>query len=341
MLASVKMKDIIRPMNLLKIGNVCLLLAAAGMLWTEQVVAGEQGSNVVEKNSKPYEGDWYKLFPDMADAGKERLAYAGHVTDVECPKFQVFYPKGWKASDRRPALVVFPGGGYQVLNLRGEGAMVADWANRLGMVAAIVKYRVSSQSNVVTRFPGPLLDARQAMRIVRRDAAKLGVHPGKVGVIGFSAGGNVAAMTATMWEEPLAGEQANGEVSTRPDFAMLIYPVITMEDGVTHLGSRYQLFGKEVTQEQIQKYSTEKRVTPQTPPLFLIQSKDDAVSCRNSELMEQAATANGVEATRILYEKGGHGYGMEKRNNPTDAWPLEAEKWLRSHGWTQETPPQR
>ena len=144
-------------------------------------------------------------------------------------------------------------------------------------------------------------------------------------------------MMATIWDEKLSGETGDGldAVPCRPDFAMLIYPVITLEDGVGHAGSRYKLFGSQVAPEVKARYSGDKRVTDKTPPLFLEQSKDDGVSCKNSELMELAAKAHGVDVTRVLYERGGHGYGMEIRNQPTDAWPKEAEKWLDSHGWTQ------
>lgn len=286
---------------------------------------------------KPYSGAWFPLFGSIPDEGREHVISPGHITDTLCPKFQMFYPRGWEAGDKRPMLVIFPGGGYGILAIEKEGTNIAKWANSLGMVAAVVKYRVTDkEGDVFTQFPGPLRDARQALRLVRRDASRLGVNPSRIGVIGFSAGGHLASMMATIWDEKLDGETTEGldAISCRPDFAMLIYPVINMEeDGVAHGGSRYKLFGRNVTPEQKAKYSTDKRVTDKTPPLFLEQSKDDGVSCKNSEFMEQAAKEHGVDVTRVLYERGGHGYGMEIRNQPTDAWPGEAEKWLVSHGW--------
>ncbi len=328
------MKTIIKNVLLVSCG-LGLLGLSAGVSMAEEPAAVASASA-----EKPYAVEWTPLFASVADQGTEHQISPGHISGTMCPKFQMFYPEGWKAGDKRPMLVVFPGGGYGILAIEKEGTKIAQWANGLGMVAAVVKYRVTDRdSSDFTRFPGPLRDARQALRLVRRDASRLGVDPSKIGVIGFSAGGHLASMMATMWDEKLDGETSEGldAIPCRPDFAMMIYPVISMEDGVVHEGSRYNLFGANISPEQKVRYSTDKRVTEKTPPLFLEQSKDDGVSCRNSELMELAAKAHGVDVTRVLYERGGHGYGMEVRNQPTDAWPKEAAKWLESHGWTQGT----
>ncbi len=322
------------------IKNGLLLACGLGLMGfaTAGLSSAEEPAAAVSSSERPYSGEWFPLFKSIPDEGKEHVIAPGHITDTLCPKFQMFYPEGWKASDKRPVLVVFPGGGYGILAIEKEGTKIARWANELGMVAAVVKYRVTDQgSGKFTQFPGPLRDARQALRIIRRDAASMGADPAKIGVIGFSAGGHLASMMATIWDEKLSGETGDGldAVPCRPDFAMLIYPVITLEDGAGHAGSRYKLFGSQVAPEVKARYSGDKRVTDKTPPLFLEQSKDDGVSCKNSELMELAAKAHGVDVTRVLYERGGHGYGMEIRNQPTDAWPKEAEKWLDSHGWTQ------
>ena len=203
------------------------------------------------------------------------------------------------------------------------------------MVGVIVKYRVSGTNNAVGRFPGPLLDARQALRIVRKNASSLGIDPLRIGVMGFSAGGHLAAMASTLWNRTLPEEAENPlkNISSRPDFSMLIYPVISMAPHTTHGGTRNKILGPHPSPALEEMCSAERQVTEQTPPVFLVHALDDGVSCANSRLMEQACRNKGVPVSLNLYPTGGHGYGMEKRGHPTDQWPEAAEQWLREQGF--------
>lgn len=148
--------------------------------------------------------------------------------------------------------------------------------------------------------------------------------------MGFSAGGHLAAMAATLWTKSLPEEADNPlrSVSARPDFAMLIYPVITMVPKDTHPGTRNKIIGSKPDPSLEELCSAERQVTPNTPPVFLVHAQDDGVASANSKLMEKACRDKGVPVTLRLYSRGGHGYGMEKRGNPTDQWPEDAEKWL-------------
>ncbi len=281
-----------------------------------------------------YDSGWL----DLNDLGEpkmtEKLVSPDHITNVGKAQIRFFLPKEWTGADKRSALLIFPGGGYSIQSIEKEGINIALWATQRDMVGVVVKYRVSSVENETGKFPGPLLDARKAMRLTRHSAEKLGIDPKKIGVIGFSAGAHLAGMTATLWDEALPQEEKDPlkNVPARPDFAMLIYPVASMEKGVTHGGTRFKILGANPTQEEADRCSVEKQVTKDTPPVFLVHAKDDGVSCKNSLLMEQACKDKGVPVELHLYEKGGHGYGMEQRGTPTDAWPTAAEQWLKKRG---------
>lgn len=276
---------------------------------------------------------WLPLGLKAADL-KEKQTSPGHITDVGEAQIQFHFPAGWKPQDKRATLCVCPGGGYAIQAIDKEGVHIARWAAEHGMVGIVVKYRVSQGNNAVGRFPGPLLDARQALRLARRNAGTLGIDPHRIGIIGFSAGGHLAAMTATLWNRALPEEADNPlkSVSARPDFAMLVYPVITMEAGTTHGGTRSRILGPDPDPAMEQLCSAERQVTNAMPPVFLVHALDDGVACANSRLMEEACRSRNVPVTLRLYPKGGHGYGMEKRGNPTDAWPQAAEEWLAERG---------
>lgn len=286
-----------------------------------------------ESGEASFTTGWIPLGLKAADKQEKQVA-PGHITEVGEAQMQFHFPAGWKPQDKRPALCIFPGGGYTLLAIEKEGTRIAQWAAERGMVGIAVKYRVSQENDAIGKFPGPLLDARQAVRMTRKHAGELGVNPRKIGVMGFSAGGHLAAMTATLWDKTLPEEEGNplNSVSARPDFSMLIYPVITMTPKAVHHGSRNKIIGPKPDPAMEQLCSPEQQVAPHTPPVFLVHAQDDGVSCANSQLMEKACRDNGVPVTLRLYSRGGHGYGMEKRGNPTDAWPLAAEQWLAERG---------
>lgn len=282
---------------------------------------------------KAFHSGWISLGLQAADL-EEKQASPGHITDVGEAQMQLHFPAGWKPQDRRAALCIFPGGGYAVQAIDKEGSRIARWAAEHGMVGVVVKYRVSGSNKAVGRFPGPLLDARQALRAVRRYASVLGVDPHRLGVMGFSAGGHLAAMASTLWNRTLPEEAENPlkNVSARPDFSMLIYPVITMYPQTAHGGTRSKILGPHPAPELAELCSAERQVTAQTPPVFLVHALDDGVASSNSRLIEQACREKGVPASLHLYPSGGHGYGMEKRGRPTDEWPKVAEQWLAERG---------
>ena len=209
---------------------------------------------------------WISLGLKAADL-KEKQVSAEHITDVGEAQIQLHFPAGWSPQDRRTALCIFPGGGYSIQALEKEGSRIAGWAAEHGMVGVVVKYRVSGTSNALGKFPGPLLDVRQALRTVRENASSLGIDPLRIGVMGFSAGGHLAAMTSTLWNRTLPEEAGNPlkNISSRPDFSMLIYPVISMAPHTTHGGTRNKILGPHPSPALEEMCSAERQVTEQTP----------------------------------------------------------------------------
>jgi acetyl esterase/lipase len=279
--------------------------------------------------------DWKPLWPGEAPgakrppAGSETIADGWRFTDIEVPQYQVYVaPEGKRTGQ---AVVIFPGGGYGILAMNHEGHDYAKWLAERGITGVVVKYRVSGKPDFGYQFPVPFLDARRAIRTVRANAKEWGVDPAKVGVMGSSAGGHLASLCTTRYADtfPEEGKDEIDKLSARPDFSILIYPVITM-GGVTHSGSRNNLLGKEPSTDAIEKCSTEKQVTKQTPPVFLLTTFDDGVDCRNSLDFASACKANGVPVTLHCFEKGGHGYGMNVADKgDLAAWPALLESWLK------------
>ena len=314
--------------------NIPSLFCAVTLILVTASSGAESFSAAIKKlpaetGASSFATGWIPLGLKAADMQEKQVA-PGHITDVGEAQLQFHFPAGWRPQDKRPALCIFPGGGYILMAIDKEGVHIARWAAAHGMVGVVVKYRVSQGNNDLDRFPGPLLDARQALRLTRKHAGELGVDPGKIGVMGFSAGGHLASMAATLWNKALPEEADNplNSVSSRPDFAMLIYPAVTMDPKETHQGTRRKIMGAKPDPALEELCSAERQVTPNTPPVFLVHAQDDGVASANSKFMEKACRDKGVSVTLRLYSRGGHGYGMEKRGNPTDQWPEDAEKWL-------------
>lgn len=275
---------------------------------------------------------WMSFGEKVADL-TQRIVSKGHITDVGQAQMQIHFPKDWTPTDKRAALLVFPGGGYSCQAIDKESVKVAEWAAGLGMIGVAVKYRVSEKHDELGQFPGPLLDARLAVRLIRQNASKLGVDASKIGVAGFSAGGHLAGMSATLSHVTFAHESKDlgNSAAHRPNFALLIYPVISMDDGVTHIGTRNKILGRNPSEKLKKTCSVEKQVSSECPRIFLVHAKNDPISCKNSLLMEAACKKANVPVELHLYPNGGHGYGMEKRGAATDAWPQAAEKWLKKN----------
>lgn len=244
------------------------------------------------------------------------------------PTVTPFLPSG---GGNGTAVVVFPGGGYGHLAVGHEGDQVAEWLNAQGVAAFVVRYRLGP----TYAHPVMLQDAQRAIRLVRGRAAEWGVDPERIGVIGFSAGGHLASTTGTQFEAdlPTVGDAVDA-LSPRPDFMMLIYPVITMQNDFTHRGSRNNLLGESPDAARVWMMSSEARVTPQTPPTFLVHTTDDAgVPVENSLLMYTALRRAGVPVEMHIFETGRHGFGLGPGDPVLSTWPDMAVRWMRTHGW--------
>jgi len=247
------------------------------------------------------------------------------IAKVSNPTLTVFKPEkpGGKA------VIICPGGGYAILAIDKEGTRVAEEFNKWGVTAFVLKYRLPDDSINVDKSLAPLQDAQQAIRFVRNNAKEFGIDKNKIGIMGFSAGGHLASTAATHFNFK-ADVTNNDTVSIRPDFAILIYPVITFDSTFGHQGSRNNLVGASASKEKIDLYSNELQVTTNSPPAFLIHAGDDAtVPVENSIRFYQACIKNKVPAEMHVYPKGGHGFGMYNRTTD-DSWMERLRNWLNS-----------
>lgn len=248
---------------------------------------------------------------------------------VTIPTLSIFIPKDVKPN--QTAIIIFPGGGYSHLSMDKEGTKVANWLNSLGITAFVLKYRLPSDLIMKNKNIGPLQDAQEAMRYVRENAAKWKIDSNKIGTIGFSAGGHLASTLATHYNDKTY--ESDSKISARPDFSLLIYPVISMENGITHKGSQSNLLGNNPSQLLIDSFSNDKKVTQQTPPTFLVHATDDtAVLPENSINYYLALKKNNVTSELHLYENGGHGFGLGVKDTSKN-WTKDCEGWLKNHGY--------
>jgi acetyl esterase/lipase len=232
------------------------------------------------------------------------------------------------------AIVVCPGGGYGVHAMDHEGKQIAAWLNGHGITAIILKYRLGPKYN----HPVELGDAQRALRYARANAEKWKVDPKRVGILGFSAGGHLASTAGTHFDHGLKDpKDPIDEQSCRPDFMVLVYPVITLSGPYAHLGSRNNLLGKIPDPKLIELLSNEKQVTKDTPPTFLVHtSEDTGVPPENSLLFYQALSKNKVPAEMHIYEKGRHGLGLGQKDSAFASWPDRCIAWLKGRGMLEE-----
>ncbi|MDB5003647.1 MAG: hypothetical protein JWQ34_1872 [Mucilaginibacter sp.] len=265
-------------------------------------------------NSKP--NDVHELNDTTSKRGK--------VSKVTDPTLTAFLPEPSKATGT--AIIICPGGGYSYLVVNDEGAHVARDFAAHGIAAFVLKYRLPSDIIMVNREIGPLQDAQRAIQLVREHAIEWHIDVAKVGIMGFSAGGHVASTLSTHYQKTVIDNPKN--ISLRPDFSLLIYPVITFQDSILHKGSKKALIGENATSEKIREYSNELQVTTDTPPAFLVQAGNDkVVPVANSINYFTALQKHGVKAEIHIYQEGGHGFGM---NNATtqDKWMDRCYNWL-------------
>ncbi len=229
------------------------------------------------------------------------------------------------------AVVICPGGAYGGLAVKHEGSQVAKWLNSLGITAFVLKYRLPDDSIMKNKSIGPMQDGQQAIRIVRRHAKEWGINPDKIGIMGFSAGGHLASTLSTHFKEKVYDPEDS--TSARPDFSLLIYPVISMDGNITHWGSRENLLGKNASPKLVKHFSNELQVNEQTPPAFMALSiDDDVVPVQNSIVYALALKKYKIPCELHLYQSGGHGYGMGKKPNTESTWPEACRKWLETRG---------
>lgn len=251
------------------------------------------------------------------------------ISKVSTPTLTLFQPEENKGNGT--AVVILPGGGYGHLAIEKEGYKVARWFNETGVTAFVLKYRLPSDEIMRDKSLAPLADAQQALRYVRENAEKWGIDPDKIGVLGFSAGGHLAASLSTRFEEETIS--GSTDISARPDFSILIYPVISMADSLTHAGSRTNLLGKGVSAPMKKRFSNEHLVKKTTPPTFLVHATDDrAVPVENSLVYFLALKEKDVPVELHIYEKGGHGFGMGTTGTNQN-WPLSLRKWLQDRDY--------
>ena len=273
-----------------------------------------------------YEGDIPNNKPSVENQEKIVLENGGfRISQVSKPTLTRFIA----AKPNGMSVIICPGGGYMRLAFDHEGVEVAKAFNALGISAFVLKYRLPTDKTQVDRSLAPLQDAQQAIRLVRKNAEKWGLKADKIGIMGFSAGGHLAATATTLFATK-ADPSVSDTTSVRPDFSMLIYPVASFVEEITHKGSRNSLIGDKPTAEKTQLFSNELQVTAQTPPTFLVHAADDgAVPVENSIRFYQACVKNKVPVEMHLYPKGGHGFGMNNKTTE-DKWFERLANWLKT-----------
>ncbi len=302
------------------LGILMLLAAGAGFILLQGVRDGFSGPEQMVL--------WPTGAPD---------AVGNEAEDV--PNVAVFLPPGWRASGA--GMVICPGGGYRMLMTSYEGADIAHWLNSFGVAGFVLRYRIAPRYH----YPAPLLDVQRALRLIRANSARFGVRSDRIGVIGFSAGGHLASAALTHFDagDPKAVDAVD-RFSSRPDFGILAYPVITSRPPWTHQPSMDNLLGPTPDPALLDDMSSELKVTSQTPPTFLMHTAEDtAVPVENSLLFYGAMRRAHVPGELHIYQEGPHGAGLANGRHGAYwvpsllSWTIDAERWLRLY-WLPNTP---
>ena len=269
---------------------------------------------------------WPNGAPNSNGMNEPEEKYDGvRVRNVSQAEMYIYLPE--KNINTGAAVVICPGGGYWIEAMDHEGFEIAEWLKSKGVAGIVLKYRLPYGHDEI-----PSGDTRRAMRIVRMNAKEWGINPEKIGIAGSSAGGHLASTVGTRFD---TGRKESTDLieklSCRPDFMLLLYPVISFREEFGHMGSRKNLIGEGNNWELVEKYSNELHVTPQTPPTFLVLADDDkGVPPRNSVEFYLALKKNNVPAEMHIFQKGGHGFGITKKNLPSDQWPNLFFDWLKT-----------
>ena len=310
------MNSIIRKLKFARIA--CLLFLLTG----GQCLSGQEVMNLYPDsipNSKQTPNEEY------SDTTKEGILI---IHKISRPTITIFLPP--KKMATRAAVIIYPGGGYWIVAAGHEGYDVAKRFAEMGIAAFVVKYRIPNGASMQNPEIGPLQDAQRAIQLVRSNARRWGIDKNKIGIMGFSAGGHLAATAGTHFNKSYISNRKKTDL--RPSFMILVYPVISFTDSIGHTGSRDNLLGKNPTMEKIMEYSNELQVTEKTPPTFLVHAKDDPIKVENSLAFAEALRNKKVANEMYLYESGGHGYGM--MNPASDVrWMDLVNDWMRKMKW--------
>lgn len=272
------------------------------------------------------------LVPNSKPSAREEVYVTGtdggrRVSKVSKPTLTAFFPP--EGTSNGAAVIICPGGGYVRLSIDREGYDVAKVLNDWGITAFVLKSRLPDDTIMIQKDIGPLQDAQRAIQLVRSRATEWGLDRKKVGIIGFSAGGHLASTLGTHYKDVVITNTP--AINLRPDFMILLYPVISFTDTLVHSGSRTALLGKNASVEKIKYYSSELQVNVETPPTFLVHAKDDnAVPYNNSVEFYKALQKNNVRSEIHLFEKGGHGFGLIN-STTAEKWTDWLKVWLQPY----------
>lgn len=296
--------------------NLCFRMAFVCVI----IVATLAGSSTAAEAATSHNVEL--LWPNGAPGAK------GNETGDK-PSLTIYLPSKEKATGA--AVVICPGGAYGHLAMDHEGHQIAQWLNSIGVAGFILKYR---HYGVGYGHPAPLQDAQRAIRMVRSRAEDWNIDPGRIGIIGFSAGGHLASSAGTHFKNRYYdAKDAIDNSSCRPDFMILVYPVISLVESYTHSGSRENLLGRNPDQKLVENLSNEKQVTPQTPPTFLIHTdQDKKVPAENSIYFYLALRKAGVPAELHIYQQGPHGFGLGEKYGAVSSWPIRCAEWMKGQG---------
>lgn len=299
------------PLNLLALSALCALANS---------LAFADAPRVVEL--------WPEGVPGLRpDASPEKLV-DGRITNIHKPDLLVFPADREKSTGT--SIILSSGGGYVRIAINPKGDAMVRNLNGLGITVFVLKYRLSDYGH-----PAPFQDVLRAVRTVRSRAAEFAVSPDRIGVMGTSAGGHLSGCAATLWDHPDGKTGvAMDTVSARPDFAVLIYPVVTLSQDFAHVGSRNALLGKSPAPEIQETFSLEKSVRKDSPPFFIVATMaDTVVPVMNSLSLYQELVKAGVPSEMHVYAKGNHSSSTDPQYGPTATWPLRLNEWLKFNGW--------